>query len=268
MQPGAGALRSGRRSPAPGRPTSSRSSRRWRRRRRRRRARARRAACGTRRRSAPCAAPCRASARPSRRTSARARSRRRRSGPSSCRAAISAAKRRGRGGVLDVPVPAGRQPEQLRDPVADEQLELGRAPAPCARGSRPGSASPRAARRGSPARTPRDREVGEEARALPVRDPGQEDLVEVAQHRVERLRLLGRRLPAAARGSRPARPARAPAARRPARGSRPPSRPRAWPSSRKRHFFSSFATCGQVRVLTICSFVSHARRAWPMPSST
>ena len=37
------------------------------------------------------------------------------------------------------------------------------------------------------------REVGEEARALPVREPRQEDVVEVAEDVRERLRLLGRR---------------------------------------------------------------------------
>ena len=92
-----------------------------------------------------------------------------------------------------MPVPAGRKAEQLGDPVADEQLELGR------RGRRPPEEPDRVQRRGEQLREDprlggRGREVGKEARMLPVRDPRHEDLVEVAQHRLERLPLVGRGL--------------------------------------------------------------------------
>ena len=53
-------------------------------------------------------------------------------------------------------------------------------------------------------------EVREEARALPVRDPGQQDLVEVAQDVGERLASFRRRRTAGGGGCLPARPARAP----------------------------------------------------------
>ncbi len=93
--------------------------------------------------------------------------------------------------------------------------------------------------------------------------PGQEDLVEVAEHRLERLRLLGRRL----------RQPRADLARldlrehgqladalevvgRPVDG--------AVAVLAERHFFAF--TFDQGRVFTTCSFVSQARRAWPIPS--
>ena len=36
----------------------------------------------------------------------------------------------------------------------------------------------------------------------------------------------------------------------------------------RHRFFRSFRSCASVRVLTTSSFVSHARRAWPTPSST
>ena len=36
----------------------------------------------------------------------------------------------------------------------------------------------------------------------------------------------------------------------------------------RQRFFLSFSICFHVRVLTTSSFVSHARRAWPTPSST
>ena len=67
------------------------------------------------------------------------------------------------------------------------------------------------------------REVGEEPRVLPVGDARQQDLVEVAQDRGERLGLVGRLRPAGAHGCRRARPGPAPAGRRRARGSRRPS---------------------------------------------
>ena len=100
--------------------------------------------------------------------------------------------RRGRRRILDVAVPAVRQPEQLRGPVARQPFELRRrrrgAPQERDRVERGGEhlgEDPRA-RRGVG-------EVGEEARVLPVGDAGQQDLVEVPQHRRERLALLRRR---------------------------------------------------------------------------
>ena len=78
-------------------------------------------------------------------------------------------------------------------------------------------------------------EVGEEARVLPVRDARQEDLVEVAQHRRERLRLLGRRSGQLRADLARLRPAPAPAARRRARGTPAAHSSAAAPSSRKAH---------------------------------
>ena len=87
--------------------------------------------------------------------------------------------------------PVGR-PSSCATQSQDDQLELGRG-----RGGSPEEAD-RVERRGQqlgedPGLGPADREIREEARVLPVRDAGQEDLVEIAQHRLERLRLLGRR---------------------------------------------------------------------------
>ena len=59
--------------------------------------------------------------------------------------------RRGRRRVLDVPVPAARQAEQLREPVDHRDLELGRGRRRRATSSRSRSAPRSAARRGSPA---------------------------------------------------------------------------------------------------------------------
>ena len=120
--------------------------------------------------------------------------------------------RRGRGAVLDVAVPAGRQPEQLGDPVEHHALELGR------RRRRAPQDRDRVERRrqqlGEDRRLGRaGGEVREVARVLPVRDAREQHLVEVAQHRRERLGLVGRAGRQARPGSRPARPARAPAAR-------------------------------------------------------
>ena len=100
--------------------------------------------------------------------------------------------RRGRRRVLDVAVPARRQAEELREPVHDVQLELGR------RRRRPPQDPDRVQRRDQelgqdPRLRRRVREVGEEARVLPVRDAGEDDLLDVAQNRRERLRPLGRR---------------------------------------------------------------------------
>ncbi len=99
---------------------------------------------------------------------------------------------RSRRGVLDVTVPASREPEQLRNPVQRHLLELSR------RRRGPPEEGDGVEGRGEQLREdPRlrgaDREVREEARALPVRDARQQDLVEVAQHVRERLALLRRR---------------------------------------------------------------------------
>ena len=108
-----------------------------------------------------------------------------------------------------------------------------------------------------------DCEVGEEPRVLPVRDAREEDLVEVAEHRGERLRLLGRRL----------RQPRADLPRldlgehgqlahpfevvgRPVDG--------AVAVLAEGHFFAF--TFDQGCVFTTCSLVSQARLAWPIPS--
>ena len=63
------------------------------------------------------------------------------------------------------------------------------------------------------------------------------------------------------RTARPARPARAPAARRRARGSAPPTRAPRAPSSRKRHRFSSARSASTGACSAPASFVSQARRA-------
>ena len=99
--------------------------------------------------------------------------------------------RRDRRAVLELAVPAGREAQQLREPRERHLLEL-------------------LERRGGPPEDPdvvepgheelgedrrlrgARREVGEEPRALPVRQPGQEDVVEVAQQVRERLAVLGR----------------------------------------------------------------------------
>ena len=227
VQPDAGALAARRRSRRPGRPTSSRSSRRWRRPRARvvevervRRASGSSSSTGTLRSSS--------AEHPRGLVDRGVR----------VLGADDDAARRSRRARGDRARPASRSRRCPRcgrasPPAARAAARPSRARAPRARSSAGDvrqriadlcSAPPRATRRGSPAPTPVVGEVGEEARVLPVRDPRQQHLVEVAQHGRERLALLGRRLRAAAPGCRPARPARAPAARRRARGSRPPSR--------------------------------------------
>ena len=106
--------------------------------------------------------------------------------------------RRGRGGVLDdapaqaVPGERVRQAERLAELVEDDLLELGRG-----RAGRPehplgaDAAGEQVAQHagGGGVR----REVREEARVLPVREAGDEVLVQVRQHGLERLRLLRQR---------------------------------------------------------------------------
>ena len=133
--------------------------------------------------------------------------------------------RRRRRRVLDVAVPAARQPEQLREPVQHRQLELGRG-----RRREPRHRVHVQRRDQELGEDPRlragVREPGEEARMVPVRERRQHELVEVAQHRRERLALLRRRVrqlraEVARRDGRRDR-----AARRRGRGRPRPSRPR------------------------------------------
>ena len=97
-----------------------------------------------------------------------------------------------RGRVLDVPVEVRGQAEELREPVERHLLELlqrrRRAP------EDPDLVEPGDQELGEDTglRCGR-REVREEARALPVRQPRQEHVVEVAEHRRERLGLVRRR---------------------------------------------------------------------------
>ena len=85
------------------------------------------------------------------------------------------------------------QPEQVDEPVEDMRLDLrhGRARRP----QHPLRTEPGRDQLGEDRRPRRvGREVREPARRLPVRDARQDDLVEVAQQRGERLGLLGRRV--------------------------------------------------------------------------
>ena len=172
--------------------------------------RARRAG-GTRRRPGSCAAPCRASGRPCRRRSARARSRRRRCGRSCAarRSARRASTSRRCPRCARASRPAARSAARpSRTTSSSSSVEAG-----AVRQRKPTEFSVAASSSARiPGSEPVTGEVREEARVLPVRDAREQDLVEVAQHGVERLRLLRRRLRAAARGSPRAAPAPAPAA--------------------------------------------------------
>ena len=92
--------------------------------------------------------------------------------------------------VLDVPVHAGGQAQQVGEPLERHLLEL------LERGRRPPE-DPDLVERGDeqlredPGLRRRRREVGEVARALPVGEAGHEHVVEVAENSGERLRLLG-----------------------------------------------------------------------------
>ena len=119
----------------------------------------------------------------------------------------------------------------------------------------------------TPGSEPGRREVGEEARALPVREPGHEHAVEVA-------RAPPRTAPAppaarreARRGSRRARPARAPGGRATRSRYDATQSTASAPSSLNELTSASFSISRQERVFRICSFVSHARRACATPSS-
>ena len=187
----------------------------------------------------------------------------------------AAGSRRARGGeggdqarrrrVLDVPVELLGQPEQLSQPVQRQLLELlqGGRRAP----ENPDLVQARDEQLGQdPGLGAGRREVGEVARALPVGDPRQQDLVQVAEHRGERLGLLGRRC-------RQGRPDRARLDLREHRvladvlqvagdpieggGAVLAERAHALPAS----------ISAQDRVFSTCCFVSHARRACPTPNS-
>jgi hypothetical protein len=99
-------------------------------------------------------------------------------------------RRRGRG-VLDVPVPAGGKPEQLREPGQGHLLELGRG-----RRGPPENRDVVERRRQQLGEDPGLRggggEVGEEARMLPVRDTRQQELLQIAKDVGEGLRPLRR----------------------------------------------------------------------------
>jgi len=172
--------------------------------------------------------------------------------------------RRGRGRVLDVAVPLPRQSQQLCEPVHRHDLELGRG-----RRGPPenlGHVEGRRQKLGQdPRLRPRRREVGEEPGMLPVGDPRQQDLVEVAEHGREGLAHLGRRLreglsdlPGLDLGQHRQFTYALEVGRRPLERRRT--------IVAKAHP-SSFLICAHVRVFSTCSFVSHARRACPTPSS-
>ncbi len=94
--------------------------------------------------------------------------------------------------ILEVAVPPGRKAEELRHPVERVGLQLGGrrrgAPDERDRVERGGEKLREDARLGGAVG-----EVGEEPRALPVRRPRQQDLVEVAQNVRKRLASLRRR---------------------------------------------------------------------------
>ena len=115
----------------------------------------------------------------------------------------------------------------------------------------------------------RDREVREEARVLPVREGGQDQVVEVAQHVRERLAPLGGRFgqrggELAGRNLREHRQLADPVEV----ACDPVDRSVAVLAEAHGLFRSSFSTCFQVRVFRTSSFPSQPRRAWPIASST
>ena len=174
-----------------------------------------------------------------------------------------------RRGVLEMAVEPRRQPEQVGEPGERHLLELLER-----RRGTPEDADlvqPRRQQLGEDSRVrARGGEVREVARALPVGEPRHEDLVEVTEHRGEGLArvrgALGQR-----RADRAGLDAREHGAlahavevlREPLeRGS---ARRRGGSSERAHRRLPAISRHG--RVLRICSFVSHARRAWATPSS-
>ena len=177
--------------------------------------------------------------------------------------------RRRRRGVLDVAVQAGRQPEELREPVQRDLLELGRR------------------RRGRPRHRirvqRRDQQLGEDPRLRPgvrrSRRRSAGDSSGSAPGRSARRGRAGRRRRARAARARDGQPR--PQLARPHGGNhRPlgdPLQVGRDPLGRGREIvteahpgrrFRIRSTCFHVLVLTTSSFVSQARRAWPTPSST
>ena len=118
----------------------------------------------------------------------------------------------------------------------------------------------------TPGSAPGRREVGEEARALPVREPRQEHGVEVVEDGRERLGVVGRR-------GRQSRADRAGLDLRQDREVAHALEIRRDPVERERAVVAerahvrSFSISRQVRVFSTCSFVSHARRACATPNS-
>ncbi len=113
--------------------------------------------------------------------------------------------------------------EQLAHPVEHQRLDLG-----ARRGRDPAHAlhaEPGGQQLAEDRRVGRvGREVGEEARVLPLRQPGHDDPVDVGHHRVERLGLRSVGARGAATGRRRVRPGRRPGVARRARRSRRSSR--------------------------------------------
>jgi len=171
----------------------------------------------------------------------------------------------GRGGVLDMAVEALRQAEQVGEPGERHLLELlerGRG-AP----EDPDLVQRRDEELGEDPRLGgRRREVREVTRALPVRQPRHQDLVEVTEDGRERLRPFGRPL-------RESGPDRAGLDLRQHRQVAHALEVRRRPLERRGAVVAevahgrSFAISRQGRVLSTCSFVSQARRACATPSS-
>ena len=171
-----------------------------------------------------------------------------------------------RGRVLDVPVPAVREPEQLPRPVGRAQLELGRG-----RRGAPEDRDLVQRRRDQLGEDPRlgggDGEVGEEARVLPVRERRDDQLVEVAEDVRERLAASRAARRGASRDSSPGSTCASTGQLVDALevAGRPVERRGAVLA--EAHGFSRRRTSSHGRVLRTPSRVSHARRAWPRPSS-
>ena len=160
--------------------------------------------------------------------------------------------------VLEMSVQAGRQPEQLREPVERHLLQLlqQRRCAP----EDPDLVQPRGEQLGEDPRfRPGVREIGEEARALPVRRSREQDLVESRGSPANGSAVWRRRRQPRAKFARLG-PGRAPAARLRARGTTRPSRR---PPRRRRG--SSLCAASRSPPTSACSgsAPSSARRGAP-----
>ena len=113
-------------------------------------------------------------------------------GPCACRAAASAASVEVEAVSSMWPFQEAGSPSRSASQASDDLLQLG-----CGRRGAPEHrvlVEGRGEELGEDSRLGRGcREVGEESRVLPVSHPGHEDLVQIAQHRGERLAPLGRR---------------------------------------------------------------------------